>query len=354
MKFDCLNRQNPEPCADNRFASRTSTLDTLDLGTLGECRRFGFEQGTFVSQTPLRFTNSRLIAFVTLLLSSFASLGCVQNTYRYGISRPELLDDLPRTPNLITMGGHHPRIDKLEKVVQYPGKVIRKWFPSNDPDEAIPPSERRMLAVQAASDYLDDNGLKGVNIDVREYNPGQQWSRLQSNDRIAPFWKYTGGTLYHVGYCLLPGRAFGRDGYNPFTNTLSINSTSREESVFHSAYVKKLYDQRYPGTYTAVNWLPVVPLFRDASVSSDALSYARAKQDWKLERNMYPEVYGRMGGDLVSQATSFIPGVAYLPFYTRPLLSGAGNVAGSATGEVIARQKEKQITAQAQGTNVLR
>ena len=134
----------------------------------------------------------------------------------------------------------------------------------------------------------------------------------------------------------------------------SINSTSREESVFHSAYVKKLYDQRYPGTYTAVNWLPVVPLFRDASVSSDALSYARAKQDWKLERNMYPEVYGRMGGDLVSQATSFIPGVAYLPFYTRPLLSGAGSIAGSATGEVIARQKEKQMTSQAQGINVLR
>ena len=83
-------------------------------------------------------------------------------------------------------------------------------------------------------------------------------------------------------------------------------------------------------------------------------SYARAKQDWKLERNMYPEVYGRMGGDLVSQATSFIPGAAYLPFYTRPLLSRAGNIAGSASGEVIARQKEKQITAQSQSTHVRR
>ena len=83
LKFDCLNRQNPQPCADSQFASRTRALDTLALGTLGECHRFGFEQGSFVSQTPLRFTNSRLIAFAILLLASFASLGCVQNTYRY-------------------------------------------------------------------------------------------------------------------------------------------------------------------------------------------------------------------------------------------------------------------------------
>ena len=308
-----------------------------------------------MSQTTSRFTHTRFLASAALLLIGLiSSSGCVQDRYRYGISKQELLDDLPRTPNLITMGGHHPRIDSIERTVQYPGKVIRKWFPSKDPDEAIPLDERRMLAVQAASDYLDDNGLKGVNIDVREYNPRQQWSRLQNNERIAPFWKYTGGTVCHIGYCLLPGRAFGRDSYNPFTNTLSINSTSREQSVYESAYVKKLYDQRYPGTYLAFNGLPVVPLFREASISTDALSYARAKQDWKLERNLYPQVYGRMGGDIASQAFSLIPGVSFLPFWTRPVPFAVGRVAGSATGEVIARQKEKEVTARASDTNLRR
>lgn len=299
-------------------------------------------------KTILKLRGMLLLAFV---LSAF---GCVQDRYRYGISKHELLGDLPRTPNLITLGGYHPRIDRIERTVQYPGKVFRKWFPSKDSETQISPEERQMLAVQAASEYLDDNGLRGVNIDVREYNPRQQWHRLQDNERIAPFWKYTGGTLHHIGYCLLPGRAFGRDSYNPYTNTLSINSTLPEQTVFHSGYVKKLYDQRYPGTFVAVNWLPVVPLFRDASVSSDVLSYARAKKDWELERNLYPQVYGRMGGDIVSQATSLIPGFAYLPFYTRPLLSGAGSIAGRATGEVVAEQKEKQITARANDSNLLR
>jgi len=35
LKFDCLNRQKPQPCADSQFANRTGALNTWDLGTLG-------------------------------------------------------------------------------------------------------------------------------------------------------------------------------------------------------------------------------------------------------------------------------------------------------------------------------
>jgi hypothetical protein len=273
-----------------------------------------------------------------------SAVGCIQDPYTFGIKNKSLAPNLPTTANLITIGGDHPRIDSIERTVQYPRKVFKRWFPPKDPAVVIPDETLRMQAVQAASDYLDDNGLKGVNIDVREYNPSQQWSRLVNNQRIHPFWKYTGGTLRHVGYCALPNRAFGIDDYNAYTNTLSVNSGSREQAVFQSGYVKKIYDQRYPGTYMAMNWLPIAPLFRDSSVSSDVLSYAHMKRDWTLEKNLYPQVYGRMGGDLVSQVTSFIPGVAYLPFYTRPLLTGAGGVAGSATGDFLARSREQQLT----------
>ena len=266
--------------------------------------------------------------------------GCVSDAYHYGISRQELLPRLPLTPNRITVGGKHPNIDAIEQTVRYPGKVFQEWFPSNDPDEQVPMDVRQLKVVQSASDYLDENGLKGVYIDVREYNPREQWNRLRSNTRVSPFWKYTGGTLYHAVYCVLPGRAFGYDQFNGFTNTLSINSLSSPSAVFQAGYVKKIYDQRYPGTYIAMNWLPIFPLFRDTSISNDVLTYARARQDWKLEKNLYPQVYGRLGGDVVSQATTLIPGMSFMPIYAFPLLTGAGSAAGAATGKAIADNRE--------------
>jgi len=288
---------------------------------------------------------SHLLARSLLLFAVFfLSVGCIQKNYRYGISNEDLLSSLPRTPNLITVGGHHPRIDSIERTVQYPKKVFLKWFPRTKPEEA--PDALRLQAVQTATDYLDDNGLKGVYVDVREYNPREQWNRLKSNNRISPFWKYTGGTLYHVGYCVLPGRAFGMDSFNGFTNTLSINSTSTANALYHSGYVKKIYDQRYPGTYMAVNWLPVVPLFRDTSNASDVLTYARLKEDWPLEKELIPQVYAQLGGDAVSQSTSIIPGVGSLPFYFRPLVSGVGRAAGGVAGNAIAKQRDAKRASQ--------
>ena len=281
-----------------------------------------------------------LICLAMAVLACFS--GCIQKSYRYGIANQELLATLPRTPNLITIGGDHPRIDSIERTFQYPKKVFQQWFPPSKP--AADPNDLRLQAVQTATDYLDDNGLKGVYVDVREYNPDEQWNRLVKNKRISPFWKYTGGTLYHLGYCVLPGRAIGMDSYNGFTNTLSINSTSQSNSLLRAGYVKKLYDQRYPGTYIAANWLPILPLVRDTSVASDVMTYARMQQNWPIEKELLPQVCAQLGGDTVSQATSLIPGFAYLPFYFKPVLTVAGSAAGGATGTAVAKQREKRLS----------
>lgn len=293
---------------------------------------------SFLSPQQPRVRSLLCITIAIVILTS----GCIQKTYRYGIANQELLATLPQTPNLIAVGGNHPRIDSIERTVQYPAKVFRKWFPSSKPAEE--PAALRLQAVQSATDYLDDNGLNGVYVDVREYNPGGQWNRLQNNRSISPFWKYTGGTLNHVGYCVLPGRAFGRDSYNGFTNTLSINSTSPANSLLQAGYVKKLYDQQYPGTYLTANLLPILPLFRDSAVASDVLTYTRVKEQWQLEKELLPQVYAQLGGDAVSQATSIIPGIAYIPFYFKPILTGTGRAVGGVTGNAVAKRREKQLS----------
>ncbi len=329
------SRPAEQPYCLNREGEAPAELQTRWFG-----RSLNLPSNQGVGQLPL----ARIIGWNFLILASIS--GCVSDTYRYGISRKESLTRLPSTPNAIVVGGHHPNIDAMERMVQYPGKVIRKWFPSKHPEAQEARDLRQLQVVQSASDYLDDNGLSGVNIDVREYNPKAQWNRLKSNTRIAPLWKYTGGTFYHLGYCVFPGRAFGFDHYNGFTNTLSINSLSSASAVFQAGYVKKIYDQRYPGTFIAMTFMPIVPIISDSSVSSDVLSYARAREDWKLEKELYPQAYGRLGAGVVSTGASLVPGGIVLPFYTKPFLTRAGSAAGAATGKAIADNRERQLTPQ--------
>ncbi len=58
-----------------------------------------------------------------------------------------------------------------------------------------------------------------------------------------------------------------------------------------------MHSKRYPGAFEAACYLPVVPLYRDYHVGSDILTYVRVRQEWDLEKEMIPEIYGNFGGD---------------------------------------------------------
>ena len=229
----------------------------------------------------------------------------------------------------------------MERIVHYPVKKIKQWFGKDKPSE---PSDdvQRALALNYSQEYLALNHLQDVRIDIREYNPAEQWRRLKENDSISPFWKYTTGSLQHVEYCLMPGRVFHRDHYNVFTNTLSLNSTQPEQALYTAATAKYMRSKKYPGTFSTACYMPIVPLYRDYYVANDVLSYARFREDWATEKLLYPQIYGSFGGDLVSQATSLVPGLAYLPFYVKPVLNAGGRIGGTATGNMVLKRREME------------
>ncbi len=267
-------------------------------------------------------------------------IGCARPTYEYGLAyRRDPKPDLTAM-NELTFGGDHPKLDRVESFLRYPINKIRQWIPRKEP---VPdPVEERRRSILKAQEFLVLNELTDVNIDVREYDPAEQWRRLRENDRIHPFWKYTSGTLAHLQYAWLPGRVFHYDSYNPYTNTLNINSSMPSMALYEAAEAKIIRGRRYPGTYLAACYLPIVPLVKDARIASDVLSYARVREEWELERQLYPQIYSALGADLVSQATSLVPAASYMPFYYKPLLSLAGRAAGGATGKAVVREREMQ------------
>jgi len=273
---------------------------------------------------------------IALLLTN----GCASRTYRFG--NPDRSFAIRQSQGFkVTIGGEHPKLDRIERTVHYPVKKLKQWFGK---DKSPKPSDdfQRALALRQSQEYLALNQLHDVLIDVREYSPAAQWRRLKENDSISPFWKYTTGTLQHVEYCLMPGRVFHRDHYNVFTNTLSLSSTQPEQSLYTAATAKYLRSKNHPGAFSSACYMPIVPLYRDYYVANDVLSYARFREDWQTEKLLYPQIYGSFGGDLVSQATSLVPGLAYLPFYVKPVLTAGGRIGGSATGNLVLKQREKE------------
>ncbi|MGN6546168.1 MAG: hypothetical protein ACTHK7_14030 [Aureliella sp.] len=279
--------------------------------------------------------------FGVLAIALALGAGCASPTYHYGLKRPDRPQPDLAEVNPITFGGEHPRLDRCERVVQYPIETLKSWFRRRDvppPD----PAEQRREAIYKAQEYLVLNELPDVQIDVREYDPAEQWQRLRANRRIHPAWKYTLGSISHLTYAWLPGRVFHYDSYNPYTNTLSINSTAPSMAVYEAAEAKIIRDRRRPGTYLAACYLPVFPLLNDVRVANDVLSYARVQQEWELEKELYPQIYSAFGRDLVAQATSVVPGTSYVPFYYKPLLLVGGRAAGNTTGHAVLKEREME------------
>jgi hypothetical protein len=139
-----------------------------------------------------------------------------------------------------------------------------------------------------------------------------------------------------IHYSLIPGRVFGGDQYNAFTNTLYINSDVPAVVIHEAAYAKDIHGRRLPGTYAFVNEIPVICLWRHTKGINDVLGYAQMKDDWRIERETYCVVYPQMG-----VRSTMLTG-PFVPFWDGILLSVAGAAVGHATGQVAIYQRSKE------------
>jgi hypothetical protein len=186
--------------------------------------------------------------------------------------------------------------------------------------------------------YLEENDLNDVLVRVNQYDPKGEWQRLRDNKRVGAGWRYTLGVIGLVEYTLLPGRVFGGDEYNPFTNTLYVNSDVPAVVLHEAAYAKDIHGRRLPGTYAFINDVPLMSLWRRTTCVNDVLGYAQVNGDWDMEVETYEVVYPQMGVSSIALAGSFVP------FWDGLALTVVGAAAGHATGRVAIYQRGKQKT----------
>ena len=248
-----------------------------------------------------------------------SNLGCVTAPYQFG-----RFDRLPGEAEkpvdvAVDYGVPNKTLDRIGWVVGLPSRLFPLHAGVNNHHVS---DETKDQVVK----YLEENDLTDVCVRINQYDPKGEWQRLRENRRISAAWRYTGGVFCHLHYTLLPGRIVGGDWYNPYTNSLYINSDVPALVLHEAAYAKDIHSRRYPGTYSAINHVPLLWMWRQTVCVNDILSYAQREADWEIEKQTYHVVYPMIGAHAGMSVSPLAP------FGFEPLLGLGGALIGHATG----------------------
>jgi hypothetical protein len=249
-------------------------------------------------------TQPALVAFfaVTMILSC-TGCGCINGPRTFHASLREVDHSVLTTattseqrpaPSIeVVQGNPNKVVDSIGWVVGIPRRIIL-W------DRRVDSHQVQPETMAEVATYAKVNQLDGICVRVNQYAPVDEWKRLTKNDQISPGWRYTVGALTLVGYTLLPGRIIGIDNYNPYTNSVYVYSDVPALAMEAAAYAKDVRQRELPGTYAAVNSLPIISVWHETINTKDTLDYLQTHGTYEEHREglaiLYPNYGASVGG----------------------------------------------------------
>ncbi len=272
----------------------------------------------------------RLRAGLWAALAAATVAGCASPTYHFGSFDGSKHGERELSDVSIEYGQPNNVLDPIARAASAPGR----WLAM---DKKVNRHELSGETLAKVKSYLERNDLTDVHVYINHYDPAGQWHRLRANTRVAPVWRYSIGVVSWVGYTVLPDRIFGGDRYNPYTNTLHLNSDVPAIALGEAAFAKDIHARRFPGAYAAINELPIVTIWHEVRAVGDVVSYARDQHDWEVERQSYRLLYPRMGLQTLSAASPLVS-----VWWGGPLLGLGGAAVGRVAGQAVVARRESE------------
>lgn len=254
-----------------------------------------------------------------LLLVMFVMLsGC-------RILSPKSIDNSKQTiaPELIQAniepierGQERPIIDGVGWVVGIPSKILL-W------DHRIDNHRIGVETEREVAEYLQANQLHHVKVRLNQYRPWEDMKRLTKNRSMAWPWRYSIGTLSVLGEAVLPGRIFGGDHFNPYTQTVHLYSDVPAIGLHEGAHAKDFSRRQYPGIYAALYGLPIVPLYHESVATRDVIAYSQATHRESLEQEAYRVLYPAFGTYIGGAMGTVLPTLSIPAYYGSVVLGHA-------------------------------
>ena len=228
----------------------------------------------------------------------FMATGCATVPYRHGVTYidPRLTHQTPPEQQIVR-GRPYKWLDRSDWI--WPGSWLGKlvlWDRRVDNHQIGDETEEVMRR------YLEANELAYVKVRLNAYHVGDEWKRLVANKSVGAGWRYTIGVIGWLYYTVLPGRFFGGDHYNPYSNTIHLYSDIPAIAVHEGGHAKDFADRKWKGSYAFAYMIPFVNLYHEAVATSDALGYLLAEESPDLQREgyviMYPAYGTYVGGNI--------------------------------------------------------
>lgn len=280
----------------------------------------------------LLFKPGRTFACLLLLL---ASSGCAVVPYRYSgaLENPQIWRDTPQ----IETGRPNGFLDTVGNIVSIPAKVL--LLSTKVDNHRISPETSDVLA-----EYLQQNDLRNVKVRLNQYAPGGEWIRLFRNRTMNIGWRATLGVLTTAMYTAFPGRIFGGDNYNPFTNTINLYSDHPAIALHEAGHAKDFAERRHKGIYAASRMIPLVPLYQEAKATGDAVGYLRDQQSTREEKAAYKILYPAYGSYVGGEFLNLVPVGGDLSYLIQYGVTIPGHILGRLKAATVADSREPAET----------
>lgn len=283
----------------------------------------------FTEKRPVYRRFPRGLIILGILLSTYLLSGCATVPYRYDqdIERPNTLK-LRSDELQIETGRPNKFIDGLGHfVLSIPSKLLLlNWHVDNH--NISPETEDRLRQ------YLADNDLHNVKVRLNQYAPGAEWGRLFRNRSVGAGWRFTLGIISVLNYTVFPGRLFGGDEYNPYTNTIHLYSDHSAISLHEGGHAKDFAKRKYKGTYSALRMLPFVPLYQEASATGDTIGYLRERELVQEEKDAYKVLYPAYGTYVGGEVLWWVQWWVDLPFWAGYAVRYGSAIPGHIIGRI--------------------
>ena len=243
-----------------------------------------------------RLQSLLLLAVVVLHLCGCAALTSQSRSVVGCSSLPDETDGSNGGPQIVI--GHSNRIvDGTGWILGIPAK-LSLWDRRADNHDVSPET------VAQVARHLREHEMSSVMVRVNQYDPLGEWVRLCRNKNIPLGWRMTGGAFDVLKYTLLPGRLFGEDWYNPFTESLHLYSDIPSLGINEAVYARQVRDHKMPGAYATIKVVPVLGMWHETKSTKEALEYisntGTAEQREEAYRILYPSYGGNWGAGLGS------------------------------------------------------
>ena len=303
---------------------------------------------------PFTAVKSRYLNYLSITLF-FVICGCTKAPYVYHLKQEEnssvqQVGSDSDVPTVAKLGSSEdPMFERGERYVlldegaSWTFGIFSKlliWNTSVDNHDISKETE------SALEGYFKKNNIDDVKVRMNQYAPMDEWSRLWHNDSVGVLWRATFGAVSTLLYTLLPGRIFGGDNYNPYTNTISIYSDHPAIALHEGGHAKDFANIKWKGTYAAMGILPFFSLYTESEATGDVLGYYEANQCFPQKsaayKVLYPAYATYVGGETMSLLVPASPvsSIIAMAFVVPAHVIGRINAANVTAGTGVATTTE--------------